>query len=122
MPNLASNLGPKAASISVPNSSSHLVLNQMLMSVPNSAPPAAINLAPHSASNSLRFRAYCRAWKQVVCQGINCRVKKDVACAKVCSVPWSRGRWDLDSCPKNAANYCKGRFGAMVCKEIAMTF
>jgi len=59
-----------------------------------------------------KFFAYCNAWKQVVCQGHTCRVKKDVKCVKACK--------KKDS--KCSADYCKGRFGAPACKEMAMAF
>merc|ERR1711871_810021 len=61
------------------------------------------------------FVAYCRAWKQVVCQGNTCRVKKEVTCAKACS-------WSKASASNCSEKYCKGRFGAMACKESAMVF
>lgn len=89
-----------------------------------------------------KVEAHCRAWKQVVCEGRTCRVKKDVKCVKVCRyyVPWGRHQ---DLCPLKVkvpgdpfaydkecyakwarcdGAYCKGRYGAMACTESAATF
>ena len=90
--------------------------------------------------------ASCRAWKQVVCQGRTCRVKKDVRCVKACrfggyslakefpikegkgkglnprllKYPYDQKRYrEWQQCGKK---YCEGRYGAMACKESAMTF
>lgn len=64
------------------------------------------------------MEAHCRAWKQAVCQGRTCRVKKNVKCLKVCRRKLATGYF-VDKC---SSKYCEGQFGAMVCKEMAAAF
>ena len=87
-------------------------MKQLLKRMSLTDAEAKKHFAPLIKAKGGRFWTYCRAWKQVVCQGINCRVKKEVTCAKVCS---NNGK----NCSEK---YCKGRFGAMACKESAMVF
>ena len=101
------------------------------------------HFAPLTKGSSFgSMEAHCRAWKQVVCRGRACRVKKHVKCVKACRWQW---RGPAKQCPlrhmarlpgfgsvwnkkcyvkwkRCSPKYCKGRYGAMACKESAMTF
>merc|ERR1712196_141560 len=44
-----------------------------------------------------KMEAHCRAWKQAVCQGRTCRVKKNVKCLKVCRRKLATGYF-VDKC------------------------
>ena len=97
-----------------------------------------------------KVEAHCNAWKQIVCKGDACRVKKHVKCKQVCRyfVPWGRHvpgpghpacklkfkvpgdnplstTYDKDCYAKWAKcskEYCKGPYGAMACKESAAAY
>lgn len=88
--------------------------------------------------------ARCNAWKQVVCHGKTCDVKKRVECTEVCSTVSSQNFNKHSAAPgidlfqpiekSCSAKYCEGPFyangtqvmsksyGALLCRQAAMVF
>jgi len=65
--------------------------------------------------------AICSIWKQTVCIGVKCNVKKEVKCMDVCPLWKFPNLYFPAKCgSRTGKDLCAGKYGALACKESAM--
>ena len=76
-------------------------------------------LTQKARNSKFKVVARCNMIKHTACRGAHCEVKKSVQCASVCVENGWDGNVSLPKYKNCQAKYCKGKMGALACREIA---